>query len=32
MIFITGDTHQNYRRFTKKKLGKLPFVMTEEDF
>ena len=32
MIYVTGDCHGNFRRFTKKQLMKLPFEMTERDY
>lgn len=32
MIYITGDCHGDFRRFTKKQRAKLPFVMTEQDY
>lgn len=32
MIYITGDCHSDFRRFTKKERLKLPFVFTEEDY
>lgn len=30
-IYITGDTHGDFKRFTKKKLKELPFKLTEND-
>ena len=32
MIYITGDCHCDFRRFTKKQLKLLPFEMTEKDY
>lgn len=31
MIYITGDTHSDFTRFTKKRRGRLPFKLTEKD-
>ena len=31
MIYITGDTHADFRRFTKKQRNRLPFELTEND-
>lgn len=31
MIYITGDTHADFRRFTKKQRGRLSFELTEKD-
>lgn len=31
MIYITGDTHADFRRFTKKQRNRLPFELTEKD-
>lgn len=31
MIYITGDTHGDFRRFTKKQRNRLPFELTEKD-
>lgn len=31
MIYITGDTHRDFERFTKKKRERLPFQLTEND-
>lgn len=31
MIYITGDTHCNFTRFTKKQRAKLPFDLTAQD-
>lgn len=31
-IYITGDTHGDFKRFTKKNLKKLPFKLTEKDY
>ena len=31
MIYIAGDTHADFRRFTKKQRSKLPFELTEKD-
>lgn len=32
MIYITGDCHGNFRRFTKRQRMKLPFILTENDY
>ena len=32
MIYITGDCHGNFRRFTRKQRMKLPFKLTEKDY
>ena len=32
MVYITGDCHGDFRRFTKRQLVKLPFVLSEDDF
>lgn len=32
MIYITGDTHGSFKRFTKKERLKLPFEITKEDY
>lgn len=32
MIYITGDCHGNFRRFTKRQRMKLPFQFTENDY
>lgn len=32
MIYLTGDCHGNFRRFTKKQRSKLPFEFTEDDY
>lgn len=32
MIYVTGDCHGNFRRFTKKRLNKLPFILSENDY
>ena len=31
MIYITGDTHGNFSRFTKHQRMKLPFILGEND-
>ena len=31
MIYITGDTHADFRRFTEKQRNQLPFELTEKD-
>ena len=31
-IYITGDTHGNFDRFTKKKRSKLPFQLCDDDY
>lgn len=32
MIYITGDCHQDFRRFSKRQRMKLPFTFTENDY
>lgn len=32
MIYITGDCHNSFRRFTKKRRNELPFELTEGDY
>ena len=32
MIYITGDCHANFKRFTKKRRKELPFELTENDY
>lgn len=32
MIYITGDTHGNFKRFTKKRRLELPFELTAQDY
>ena len=32
MIYITGDCHGDYKRFTKDQRAKLPFELTEKDY
>ena len=32
MIYITGDTHGDFSRFTKESLSRLPFEITENDY
>ncbi len=32
MIYVTGDTHGDFRRFTKHQRARLPFIMTENDY
>ena len=32
MIYVTGDCHGNFRRFTKSERGRLPFKLTENDY
>ncbi len=32
MIYVTGDTHQKFTRFTKRYRERLPFELTEEDY
>lgn len=32
MIYVTGDTHQKFTRFTKRHRERLPFELTEEDY
>ena len=31
MIYITGDTHADFSRFTKRQRCRLPFELTEKD-
>ena len=31
MLYITGDTHADFKRFTKKQRNRLPFELTEKD-
>ena len=32
MIYITGDCHGNFKRFTKKQRNKYPYEITEQDY
>lgn len=32
MIYLTGDTHKEFQRFTKNNLQHLPFTLTEQDY